>query len=397
MTKITVECFIVFLCGLVTADNVPVLIWGSNIKYEPTIALQHLHSSDFYDKISNATTPDTIIVVVGEDELSTEDITQCKTETGSCFPEIQQIENKQYFASVEDPMQILEHKAGPNSTEVEFLADGSLNKSLDTLHGYVFVNFENNDKIKTRSTLFTHHDRLITNLYKELSSKDRNVLVIYTGRGSRTSCFYAKKNGTISGRYCRNPHFLLYYSYFNVSDGLRNVTETVVFDVVTAKYTNATRSNSSSTDVSVNVLMIATEKRNCFQFKIVAKNNYWWIDEANWNNQSLILSRQTSIASNFSFHCTNYLIEFPMNKTMQITWADLQLQPNFNSSAIEPLLKFNDVQDCVFFITPGILSGLFVVCLLLLILFISISCILDININDRFDKSQHVLTFTVSE
>ncbi len=99
MPKIIVQCFIVFLCGLATADNVPVLIWGSNIqwvhldnpnlfffkfyvynnfdlwsilkfRYEPAIALQHLDRSDFIDKISNVSTPDTIVVVVGEDEVS---------------------------------------------------------------------------------------------------------------------------------------------------------------------------------------------------------------------------------------------------------------------------------------------------------------------------------------
>ncbi len=329
-------------------------------------------------------------------QLSTEDITQCKTESGSCFQEIQQIKDKQYFPSVEDPMQILQHKAGPNSTEVDFLADDSLSKSLDTLTGYVFINFERNDEIETRSSLFIHHDRLIKKLYNELLSKDRKFLIIYTGRGSRTACFDAKNNGTISGRFCRNYHFLLYYTSFNVSEG--HVTETVFFDVVTAKYTNATHASPNSTgDVNVNVLMIATKGHNFFEFKIVEKNNYWWIDEATWNNERLILSRKTSIASDFSFHCTNYLIEFPNNKRMNITWVDLQLQPNFNSSKREPIMKFDDVQDCVFFITPGIFSGLFVVCLLLLILFISISCILDINVNDRFDKSHHVLTFTVSE
>lgn len=339
------------------------------------------------------------------------DLTQCQTESGStCFQGIQQIKDKLYLPNVEDPLQIIEEMAGPDKIEVNFLADGSLSKSLDdTFQSYVFINFEGIIDVDVKSATLTYHDQLVTKLYNELLSKNQRLLVIFTGKRSGHHLRFREissaelimddydedatvepPKNNISGIFWQRDEFLLFYTSFDIVDDFRN--ESMFFSDVTG-----TDVGTSKAGTQVNVSMIVEESEDYFEFIILGKNGYWWIDWASWNDEQLFLSRDISAVTNFSFHCTPSIKLFTANKTVTISWRGLQLQPNFNStnSTNSTLERFGDAWDCVSFFSPGIMCGLFVVSMLLSIMFIGISCIMDINTNDRFDNSQRKVVFNV--
>lgn len=256
------------------------------------------------------------------------------------------------------------------------------------------------------------HDKLIVTLYNELLSKNQRLLIIYTGKTSGHRKRFVREesgqrqphppapalepttaedlytrfdNENITGIVWIRDQFLLYYSDFHLLDDLRN--ESMVFDKVTA------------TDCSVrelNVSMTVTKSNDSFKFEMTEEKGYWWMANATWNDKKLSLSKEIFAPHNFSYHCTPSIELFTVNRTVVISWTNLQLQPNFNSTVGKPLMAFrNATWDCVYFFSPGILSGLFVVSMFMTILFIAISCILDINANDRFDSTQ--LKFVESE
>lgn len=89
MNKIRSACLILCFCGLIAADHVPVLIWGTQIqwvnwrnifssyilfvhliRYEPASALKSYNGDDFIDVINGIQTSDTVTLVITEDQVS---------------------------------------------------------------------------------------------------------------------------------------------------------------------------------------------------------------------------------------------------------------------------------------------------------------------------------------
>lgn len=293
--------------------------------------------------------------------------------------------------------------AGVDKIEVKFLPNGSLSKSLkDNFQSYIFINFESNAGDERKSTKLTYHDQLVTKLHNELLSNNQRFLVIFTGKSSgnqkrsirqifdpQPTIDDVEGNKTkIPGIFWKRDEFLLYYTSFDLVDDSRNTS--IYFDEVSAI-------EADDTSKVLNVSMKVTESEDYFAFTIIEKNGYWWVNEATWNDKKLFLSRHVSAVFNTSYHCTPSTELYTVNRTVVIAWKGLQLQPNFNSTEGEPLKQFSDAWDCVYFFSAGIMSGMFVVGLMLFILFVGILCIMDINTNDRFDNSQKKLVFNVDE
>ncbi|XP_022211095.2 uncharacterized protein LOC111066650 [Drosophila obscura] len=99
----------------------------------------------------------------------------------------------------------------------------------------------------------------------------------------------------------------------------------------------------------------------------------------------------------FSYRCSANDLSFVnpnKNETLQsLILSDFQVQPWLNGRK-----EFGEVYDCVGFISAPILSGLFVVTLLLGILGLGISAMLSMHTPNRFESSRSKqLTFTVQE
>jgi hypothetical protein len=131
MIKLSLACFVLFFGSLVIADNVPVLLWGPFQHYTPAVALKSYTTDEFIDILSEHTTSDTFTLIITEDQLSTEDLSQCRTADGkTCYQGLQQIKSKLYLSSVEDSVPIIEDVAGLDKTEVSLLPNGHLSEPL---------------------------------------------------------------------------------------------------------------------------------------------------------------------------------------------------------------------------------------------------------------------------
>lgn len=360
-------------------------------------------------------------------QLSIEDLAQCKTPNGqTCFQGIQKIKSKLYLPSVEDPAPIIEDLASIDTIEVNLLSSGNFSEplNLQTVR-YIFVNFGDHTKDEINSAKLTRHDQMITRFYNELLlQKDLQIMVIFTGKRATHKkrvvrevydpyySYYEKMKSTNStkttikevqgGFICTAEKLLMYYisikSNASGSYSSMNVTNVIVTSVVTSdNNTNnvenvPNQGNGTNTtdvrqaDIELTVTMV-TEDSDFFDFIITTNLGYWSVTNFTWNNDEILFSTiPISAADNFSFHCTPEIVLANRLNTFFITWEGLQLQPKFDSVKGQLMKTFSEANDCVGFVSPVILSGLFVTFMLLFILFIGIGCIMDIKPVARFDN-----------
>jgi V-type H+-transporting ATPase S1 subunit len=182
----------------------------------------------------------------------------------------------------------------------------------------------------------------------------------------------------------QRERLLLYYHKFESVDttGARTPIE----------IENLTVTESGS---SLDVVMTALGG-NIFAFNITGEAAYWWIDQIAYTDQPLRSSHRIAAVDNFSFHCSPVIVLTASNIVLE--WTGLQIQPLFGTLAGQPFETFGDSWDCVGFVSPGIVGGLFVVIMLLFILSIGISWMMDINTMDRFDDPKgKTITISVNE
>lgn len=352
-------------------------------------------------------------------QLSTEDLSQCRTSIGdTCFRGIQQVKSKLYLASVEDPVPIIEDIAGLDKTEVSLLPNGALSEPLNPEAGkYVFINFED-DSTESRASKLSRHDQLITKLITklntDLSEQNVKLMIIYTGRSAEhqrrvarqavsqapstssttsattsatttTTTASTRPKQSTDGIFWQRPRLLMYYlALQTIADGTG--TNIDVTAITLNEWT------ADKTGVSM------TAGANTFAFNITGEHGYWWVSEFTWNNEALLSNTRVSAVDTFSFHCSPSIQL--SNKNVVIRWTGLQIQPKFGTVAEQEQAfnSFGDSWDCVGFVSPGIVGGLFVVIMLLFILSIGISWMMDINTMDRFDDPKgKTITISVNE
>ncbi|KAG4073508.1 hypothetical protein HA402_000732 [Bradysia odoriphaga] len=422
MIKLSVVCCVLFFGGLTIADNVPALIWGPFDHYTPALALKSYNGEEFIDVLSEHTTPDTFTLVIAEDQLSTEDLSQCRTTIGNtCFAGIQQVKSKLYLPSVENPLPVMEGFAGSERIEAYLLPNGALSEPLNTDEGgkYVFINFPDEATEETKASKLSRHDQLISKLSADLAAQKINYVIIYTGKRSEhqkrvvrqvaspaptassttsattsatttttaaTSTTFRPKQAAADGIFWKRERLLMYYL------GLQQVAQDGT--VTNIDVQNITVGELTAGRIGVSMVSGA----NTFAFNVSGDSGYWWAHDFTWNDQAILSNTRIAAVDTFSFHCSPSIDIGTLNKATLIRWTGLQIQPEFGTVAEQGFDSFGDSWDCVGFVSPGIVGGLFVVIMLLFILSIGISWMMDINTMDRFDDPKgKTITISVNE
>lgn len=82
-----------------------IILFTCRPSYLPT--LQHLGSEEFVTLVKSQADKDSLTVLFVENKLSIEDFSQCKLKTKTCFENLQNIPEKTFLNSVEDPVDSL--------------------------------------------------------------------------------------------------------------------------------------------------------------------------------------------------------------------------------------------------------------------------------------------------
>lgn len=376
-------------------------------------------------------------------QLSIEDFSQCKDPNGqTCFKGIQKIKSKLYLPSVEDPTPYIKDFVGQDMTDVTLLPSGNFSEPLDySTEKYVFVNFEDDVEDETKSEKLSRHDQMIMSFYKEfLLKNDSEIVVVFTGMESTHQKRFVREvfdnagtdtttdstaNATTDSPtnsstttetpfvdngiywfgneylmiYCtsmmvkwsENETAVSFYEGFNVTEvksvaDFQRVDDMNTNETYASYETDATNETNTSNETNPNAIhYMVTSPNNTFEFVIVRERGYWWAKDFKLDNETLFSSERISAAEGFSYHCTHAIKLAHPNASVVVTYERLQLQPNFNGVNGTLMKSFGDAYDCVGFVTPVILSGLFVSFILLFILFIGIICLLEIKPLVRFD------------
>lgn len=93
-------------------------------------ALKHLEGEEFITLVKSQAKEDTKTVIFIEESLSVEDFSQCKLRTKTCFKNLQNVNDKTFLNSVEDPVDSLIATFG-NKKTIEVLSEDDL-KNVDT-------------------------------------------------------------------------------------------------------------------------------------------------------------------------------------------------------------------------------------------------------------------------
>lgn len=183
---------------------------------------------------------------------------------------------------------------------------------------------------------------------------------------------------TVTNRFFSGNQFAI--SFVNVEYYNQAAGTTTPLKVLDMKITNATSIKFSvalSTDASKDIT---------FDVTYGAEEGYYTVSNAAYGTDTFRTPGVTAPPS-FSYTCGNTTWYTPVNKENQInslTWTSLQLQAPFSDQTPSDF-AFGDSWDCVGFVTPGILMGLFVIVILLVIVFLGMCWMMDIKTMDRFD------------
>lgn len=425
MIKLSVVCCVLLFGGLTIADNVPALIWGSSDHYTSASALKQYTGVDLIDILNEKISENTVSFLITEEQLSTEDLSQCRTSIGNtCFPGIQQVQNKLYLPSVEDPVPVIGDIAGLDRIDVNLLSNGALSEPLNTDEGgkFVFINFPDDTAEESKASKLSRHDQLISKLSADLAAQNINYVIIYTGKraehqkrvvrqavsqapaassttSATTSATSATTTATTTTSTTVRPKQL-------ATEGTLWKRERLIMYYLGLQQVAA---DGTATDIAVSTVTLGpfSDGRfrvamgaglNSFAFNVSGESGYWWVHDFTWNDQALLSNTRIAAVDTFSFHCSPSIEIATLNRATWIRWTGLQIQPDFNVVAPPVFESFGDSWDCVGFVSPGIVGGLFVVIMLLFILSIGISWMMDINTMDRFDDPKgKTITISVNE
>uniref|UniRef100_A0A182N6Y0 V-type proton ATPase subunit S1/VOA1 transmembrane domain-containing protein n=1 Tax=Anopheles dirus TaxID=7168 RepID=A0A182N6Y0_9DIPT len=356
--------------GSAHASNVPVFVWGKpSVTYVP--ALSRYSSSEFAALVDAQIDEQTFTIVFAEDRLSTEDLSQCKLKTQTCFKHLQQLERKSYLPSVEEPLSVLE---GSDAQSVQLLSDGSLSeKIVPQAGGVVIVNLSSGD--------FASHDTLIGALYTRLHNAYPNIVAIYTGKTPSFSySSLVRKTRQVEEE--PKPEVLS-------TEGFLMAYEQFLFGAVTAeeltpaKLDRAAKIENATTD-AMQIRLSGTSNQVDFFFLLTQGS--WEITGVWFNNQEYYLRHRVHVNQHFSYSCNDWEY-YSFDLQNKIVFQQAQVQPFWpeEGAASTVPTEFGDAWYCVGFTSGGILSGLFLVLIFIIIGSYGISWMMDIRTMDRFD------------
>ncbi|XP_043646698.1 V-type proton ATPase subunit S1 [Drosophila teissieri] len=360
---------LIALCviGAAVAEQTPVFLWGANSVAKPS--LKTVSQSEFAEQLA-ALLEDHMVVAFEENGLSNKDFLCSNSQAQSCYAQLQGVSPKTYYTSVENPSEALRSVAAKrehNSID----ASGKLTTPAKCAVGTaLFVTFE--DAATSREASLESHDTAIAAISKQFECK---VAYLYLAAPStapvvqrRTRRDTAATTGGIIWK--STNQFQIFYT-------------ALLYNGNPITVTNLKLTNSSSTKLSV--VMDTSLNDKPITFDVIYDGGYFSLSNLAYDG-SKFRSSGVNAPTTFSYSCGNLTLESTAVNNMYntLSFKSLQLQAPFDGS-YKADFAFGDSWDCVGFVTPGILMGLFVVALLLVIMFVGVCWMMDINTMDRFD------------
>lgn len=367
--------------GAVLASNSPVLLWGKNSLGKPT--LQTIPENEFVNLVAPLV-KDNMVVAFLEENLSSKDFLCTNVPSGSsCYANLQHISPKTYYANVEDPFEALRSV----SKEREFNSvdmSGKLTTGLTCKPGkVVFVNFDNDEK--ERGAVLEAHDAAIADISKNIDCPVVYMYLSVPANSVAPASRRVRRQTVDSKHHCfrEGRQFLLCFTKLSIYnlDKDRRLSQPEELIVKEMKVSNIT-------DLLSPLAVTLETGSQSIDFNISLVGGYSVMSNVIIGDvtfRSTIVEAPTDLSyacGNLTLHAIWKSATEPVDKVL--IWENLQFQAPFNSKYDETF-KFDDPWNCTGFFSPAILSGLFVVTIMLMIVFTGICWMMDINTMDRFD------------
>lgn len=151
------------------------------------------------------------------------------------------------------------------------------------------------------------------------------------------------------------------------------------------KVANMEITNSTTPNTKFSVSLTTDKEPITFDITYSSVDGYFTLTNAKYGSTAL-RTPGVNAPTTFSYACGNntWYSATVDNAVNKLSWSSLQLQAPFNAKVKDGFV-FGDSWDCVGFVTPGILMGLFVLVILLVIVFLGLCWMMDIKTMDRFD------------
>lgn len=217
-------------------------------------------------------------------------------------------------------------------------------------------------------------DKLIGDVFSKLSQKYKNIVAIYTGRTSELNDMRLIRkpratNGTNKKDVsCKHFRIIAEKIFIKTSTSTEGEPETKDLESC----------SSSLEDQKLTVTIVPSDLKMIFR----RAAGTWYLAEGTIGTENVNVPGYLYANEGFTYRCGGNLTFYNADQFVKI--HNLQFTPDFESETVTSLDP-NKIVYCEGFWTPGILTGLFVVFILLIILMIGLSWIMDIKTYDRFD------------
>lgn len=408
--------YLVFIFGclstlsLSTTNEVPTIAiscGNTQLKTLPKYQ-QSMDTIEFKKLLLSLWNKDTKVVMVLENELSLEDFTMKGTDGHSLFKLFENVEDRRFFPSVDQPEKALEMLSKNGFAVKVYNADTYANNSdkIIALADLNEINHDNNDDSK-QSTLLKHNNE-VSSIFTALCTQYANVVLVFSG----------KVNPWIEKSEASNAHHLVTRHLMAV-DGKSKIFK--ITDpkgkslIYSASYPTVSVNNgpdtplepATNTDVFLDdsrdsLLKVATtftanDTKVTLRFRFEKITFLWELKSIEYehDNSVVLLTPKQQIGAQKGL---SYFSAGP------VTFSDGSIVLKFNNKfQVQPWLtssipKFSDPQEQNSFFTAPILAGLFVTAIMLFIVTWGITMIMDIKTMDRFDDPKgKTITINVAE
>lgn len=141
-------------------------------------SLNRLESEEFSTLVHSQQEESSITLIFVENNLSTEDLSQCKLKTQTCFENLKKISHKSYLPNVVNPLEALK-LSDAKQKSILLSNDGELSEQIDPAMGNIyFIYLDDIENIED----YAIHDEIINEIYNSIAAKYENVIAIYTAR-----------------------------------------------------------------------------------------------------------------------------------------------------------------------------------------------------------------------
>ncbi|KAH8402194.1 hypothetical protein KR009_010428 [Drosophila setifemur] len=364
---------LIALCviGAACAEQTPVFLWGANSVAKPS--LQTVPQAEFAEQLSTLL-KDHMVVAFEENGLSNKDFLCSNSQSQSCYAQLQGVSPKTYYTSVENPSEALRSVATQREHNI-IDANGKLVSPAKCAAGKaLFVSFE--DASESREATLESHDAAIAAISKQFECK---VAYLYLASPStapvvqrRTRRDTAATTGGTMWVY--QNQFRMFYTALKYNA-----------DPITITGIAITNSSTPATQFSV-VLSTADPTKSLTFDVLYGDGGYFSLSNVAYAGEQFRVTGIVNAPTTFSYSCGNLTLDSNAVNNMynSLSFSSLQIQAPFSAS-YPANFPFGDSWDCVGFVSAGILMGLLVVALLLIIMFVGVCWMMDINTMDRFD------------